>query len=161
VTEEAAHPDPHDLPPQRRGTTPQLVGRYPDYDVLSQTRHWDEATRRVVLDRVERVPPVRFFDDAEARTLKAFCDVATAQDGEPRIPVLSYVDEKLAAGVGDGWQHHDVPEDGEVWRRVARGLDDAARDMSFDSFPTRRWRRRPGSSTASRGRSCAAASGRR
>ena len=87
--EDEAHPDPHHLPPQRRGTTPQMVGRYPEYDVLSQADHWDEVTRRVVLDRVENVPPIRFFDDAEARTLAAFCDVVTAQDAEPRIPVLA------------------------------------------------------------------------
>src|SRR5262249_37997978 len=113
---------------------PQMVGRYPRYDVLRETKHWDELTRRVVLDRVENVPPIRFFDDAEAETLKAFCDVVTAQDEEPRIAVLSYVDEKLHGGVGDGWQYYDLPGDGEVWRRVARGLDDEARHLSFDSF---------------------------
>jgi hypothetical protein len=111
-----------------------MVGRYPDYDVLSQTRHWDDVTRRVVLDRVENVPPIRFFSAAEADTLKAFCDVVTVQHTEPRIPVLSYVDEKLFEGKRDGWQYHDVPDDDEVWRRVARGLDTEARRASFDSF---------------------------
>lgn len=120
-----AHPNPHDLR-QVDGTTPQMVGRYPHYDVLAQVDHWDEVTRRVVLDRVERVPPIRFFTPDEAQTLKAFCDIATAQDEEPRIPVLSYVDEKLEGGVGDGWQYADLPGDGEVWRTVARGLDEEA-----------------------------------
>jgi hypothetical protein len=120
-----AHPNPHGLE-QLKGTTPQMVGRYPHYDVLTQVDHWDEVTRRVVLDRVERVPPIRFFADAEARTLKAFCDIVTAQDEEPRIPVLSYIDEKLDHGVGDGWQHDDLPGDGDVWRVVARGLDEEA-----------------------------------
>jgi hypothetical protein len=131
--EDQAHPNPHRLR-QLKGTTPQMVGRYPEYDVLSQTGHWDEVTRRVVLDRVENVPPIRFFTEAEADTLKAFCDIATAQDAEPRIPVLSYVDEKLHGGVGDGWQYFDLPADGEVWRRVARGLDEEARRLTFDSF---------------------------
>lgn len=111
-----------------------MADRYPDYDVLSQARHWDEVTRRVVLDRVQNVPPIRFFDESEAETLKAFCDVATAQDREPRIAVLSYVDEKLHGAVGDGWQYYDLPGDGEVWRRVARGLDEEARRHSFTSF---------------------------
>jgi Gluconate 2-dehydrogenase subunit 3 len=122
------------LPRQRNGTTPQMVGRYPDYDVLAQTEHWDDVTRRVVLDRVENVPPIRFFTAEEAATLAAFCDVVTAQDEEPRIPVLAYVDEKLHEGKRDGWQYHDVPDDDEVWRRVARGLDDEARAASFASF---------------------------
>ena len=52
-----------DLPTQRRGTTPQMRGRYPDYDVLATTRHWDALTRGVVLDRVANVPPIRFFDE--------------------------------------------------------------------------------------------------
>ena len=120
-----AHPNPH-LLKHVTGVAPQMVGRYPHYDVLSQVDHWDEVTRRVVLDRVEHVPPIRFFTADEAQTLKAFCDIATAQDEEPRIPVLSYIDEKLESGVGDGWQFEDLPGDGEVWRRVARGLDEEA-----------------------------------
>jgi hypothetical protein len=124
---EQGHADAQNLPKQRKGTTPQMVGRYPDYDVLAEAGHWDEVTRRVVLDRVENVPPIRFFDEDEQRTLIAFCDVVTAQDSDPRIPVLSYVDEKLFEGKRDGWQHHDVPDDDETWRRVARGLDEEAR----------------------------------
>jgi hypothetical protein len=131
--EDAAHPNPHDLR-QRKGTTPQMVGRYPDYDVLAETDHWDEVTRRVVLDRVENVPSFRFFDAAEREALKAFCDLVTAQDSEPRVPVLAYIDEKLHGGVGDGWQYYDLPPDGEVWRRLARGLDDEARKLAFTSF---------------------------
>jgi hypothetical protein len=123
--QDQAHPNPHGLE-QLAGTSPQMVGRYPHYDVLTQASHWDEVTRRVVLDRVENVPPIRFFGEDEAQTLEAFCDIVTAQDAEPRIAVLSYIDEKLEGGVGDGWQHADLPADGEVWRIVARGLDEAA-----------------------------------
>jgi hypothetical protein len=117
---------PSDLPRHRRGTAPQGRSRYPDYDVLALARHWDEATRDVVLARVERVPALRFFTPAEARTLGCFCDVVTAQDEEPRIPVLAMVDEKLRAGRLDGYQHADLPDDREVWRLVARGLDECA-----------------------------------
>jgi hypothetical protein len=92
------------------------------------------VTRKVVLDRVANVPPIRFFTETEARTLKAFCDIATAQDSEPRIPVLSYIDEKLHEGKRDGWRYYDLPDDDEVWRRVARGLDDEAQRKSFPSY---------------------------
>lgn len=131
--DDAAHPNPHHLR-QRKGTTPQMAGRYPDFDVLEQQGHWDDATRDVVLDRVQNVPPFRFFTREEIDTLKAFCDVVTAQDSEPRVPVLSYIDEKLHGGVGDGWQYFDLPGDGETWRRLARGLDEEARALAFDSF---------------------------
>lgn len=126
--------DPQELPRQRRGITPQMHGRYPDYDVLEQQRHWDEVTRRVVLDRVDNVPEIAFFDPAELETATAFCDLVTAQDEDPRIPVVNYVDEKLARGQGDGYQYFDMPDDTETWRLVVRGLDREARKRGADRF---------------------------
>jgi hypothetical protein len=131
---EQALADPAELPRQRRGTTPQLHGRYPDYDVLEEAPHWDEATRDVVLARVHDVPEIRFFDDAEAETLAAFADVVLAQDSEPRIPVLAYVDAKLFGGRGDGYRYFDMPDDRETWRLVARGLDEEARRRGGERF---------------------------
>jgi hypothetical protein len=125
---------PTKLPRQRRGTTPQMRGRYPDYDVLEQAPHWDEATRRVVLDRVERVPPIRFFDEREAATLGAFCDLVMAQDAEPRIPVLAMIDEKLFEKRTEGYRYAEMPIDAEAWRQVARMLDAAAAEQGAESF---------------------------
>jgi len=126
--------DPAGLPRQRRGTTPQMHGRYPDYDVLEQADHWDEATRRVVLARVHDVPPIRFFTPEEASTLQEFCDTVLAQDDEPRIPTLNFIDEKLHEGRGEGYRYHDMPPDGEAWRIVAAGLDEAAVQAGASSF---------------------------
>jgi hypothetical protein len=122
---------PDGLPRQRRGTTPQMRGRYPDYDVLTAAPHWDAKTRAVVLDRVANVPPIRFFTEQEARTLKAFCDVVTGQDSEPRIPVLEMVDAKLHAGHLDGFRHHDMPPDPATWRQVAANLDQTVGEDGF------------------------------
>ena len=118
--------DPRDLPRQRRGITPQMHGRYPDYDVLEQTGHWDDATREVVLARVRRVPPIRFFTSEEVPTVRAFCDTVLAQDGEPRIPVLELIDAKLHARRLDGWRYAGMPDHAEVFRVMAAGLDEAA-----------------------------------
>ena len=49
-----------------------------------------------------------------------------AQDAEPRIPVLAFIDRKLFEGRLDGYQYADMPDDRETWRLVARGLDEAA-----------------------------------
>jgi len=117
---------PHDLPRQRRGTTPQMHGRYPDYDVLEQAGHWDEATRDVVLARVHELPPIRCFSADEVPTLRAFCDTVLAQDAEPRIPVLEMVDAKLHARQFDGFRYAGMPDDAETWHVVAGGLDEAA-----------------------------------
>jgi len=131
----AAHEGPPPgLPRQRRGTTPQGRGRYPDFDVLAEAGHWDEVTRRVVLARVEKVPPIQFFDEAEAATLGAFCDTVLAQHSEPRIPVLAMVDAKLRAHSLDGYRHADMPPDGQTWRQVARCLDREARELRAEDF---------------------------
>ena len=122
---ERGHADPYELPRQRRGTTPQMHGRYPDYDVLAEAGAWDEPTRDVVLARVDDVPEREFFTDAEAATLGVFCDDLLAQDSEPRIPVLAFVDAKHAAGKTEGYRYAGMPPDGETWRLVARGLDEA------------------------------------
>jgi hypothetical protein len=126
--------DPARLPRQRKGVTPQMHGRYPDYDVLAEQDHWDDVTRKVVLQRVEHVPEIRFFDEREATTLAAFCDQITAQDEDPKIPVLAYLDEKLYENKGAGYQYFDLPSDQETWRTIARGLDEEARKLGRDSF---------------------------
>jgi hypothetical protein len=118
--------DPYELPRQRNGITPQMHGRYPDYNVLDERDHWDEVTRRLVLERIDNVPQIRFFTAGEAACLGAFCDIVTAQDREPRVPVLNMVDAKMFEGKLDGYRHADMPDDRETWRRVAAGLDAAA-----------------------------------
>jgi hypothetical protein len=115
------------LPRQRRGTTPQMIGRYPDFDVLDSVGTWDETTRAVVLARLHVDPEMHFFTPEEEPTLRALCDVALAQDRDPRLPVAEMVDGKLHSGQLDGFRYADMPEDPETWRRVLRGLDETAR----------------------------------
>jgi Gluconate 2-dehydrogenase subunit 3 len=127
--------DPKRLPRQRQGITPQLHGRYPDYDILAEAGHWDEVTRRVVLDRVNNPPSFRFFTADERETVKHFCDRLTAQDDKPRIPVAAYIDEKLYENNGDGYQYFDMPPDQETWRTIVRALEAEARALGVGSFP--------------------------
>ncbi len=114
------------LPRQRRGTTPQMIGRYPDFDVFDAEDTWDEATTKVVVARLHLDGPLRFFTPQEIPTLRAFCDVTVAQDAEPRVPVAEMVDDKLAAGRLDGYQYADMPDDRDTWRLVLAGLDETA-----------------------------------
>jgi len=114
------------LPRQRRGTTPQMIGRYPDYDVFDAVDTWDDATRRVVQARLDPPGQLRFFTVQEAPTLRALCDVTTAQDADPRVPVAEMVDDKLASGRLDGFRYANMPRDPDTWRLVLRGLDHSA-----------------------------------
>lgn len=102
--------------------------------MLSNAGHWDPITRDVVCARVEHVPRRRFFTAPEFECLCAFCDIVLAQDAEPRIPVMSFVDAKLHDGRLDGFQHVTMPDDRQTWRLVARGLDEAARVQGFERF---------------------------
>jgi hypothetical protein len=119
-------PDKSWLPRQRRGTTPQMIGRYPDFDVFDAQDTWDEATSKVVKARLNLDGKFEFFGAGEQPTLRAFCDVAVAQDGEPRVPVPEMVDAKLTAGRLDGYQYDDMPDDRDTWHLVLAGLDEVA-----------------------------------
>ncbi len=105
-------------------------GYYPGYSTLSQQAFWDEATRRVVLARVEQVPPVRFFTPDEARTMELVCERLLPQhdrDEAHRIPILPFIDERLHEGRGDGYRYEPMPPDREAYRLGLRGIDDLAR----------------------------------
>jgi hypothetical protein len=127
-------PHPSWLPLQRRGTTPQMIGRYPDFDVFDAVDTWDEATKRLVLARLEPPGPLRFFTADEEPGLRAFCDTILAQDREPRVPVAEMVDSKLADGRLDGYQYTDMPDDRDTWRLVLAGLDHTATTGYRTSF---------------------------
>ena len=131
-------PDPSWLPRQRRGTTPQMIGRYPDYDVLASMPEWDPATAKVVQDRMDVSVEMTFFHFEETATVRRFCDIVMAQDSEPRVPVAELIDRKLFTGRLDGFQYDDMPNDRDTWHMVVAGLDDVARArhaMSFAECP--------------------------
>jgi hypothetical protein len=113
-----------------------MVGRYPDFDVFDARDTWDPATA-VVIDermRIRSGDEPAFFTVDEAATGRVFCDVCTAQDDEPRIPVLEMIDRRLAGGQLDGYQYVGMPDDRETWRLVLAGLDHSASDGGADSF---------------------------
>lgn len=104
-----------------------MIGRYPRYDVFDAADTWDHATRRVIEERMHLSgAPLVFFTAQEQPTLRAFCDTCLAQDGEPRVPVAEFIDDKLAAGRLDGYRYDDMPDDRQTWRLVLKGLDETA-----------------------------------
>lgn len=127
-------PHPGWLPRQRRGITPQMIGRYPDYDVFDAESTWDEQTSRVVNARLELRGPLRFFSSVEEPALRAFCDTASAQDTEPRVPVAEMIDQKYGNGWLDGYRYDDMPPDPETWHLVLAGLDHTARERYGGTF---------------------------
>jgi len=103
-----------------------MIGRYPDYDVFDASDTWDAATATVIANRMDTRRDFEFFTPEEQPTLRALCDIAVAQDAEPRIPVAELIDEKLAAGRLDGYQYADMPDDRDTWHLTLAGLDEVA-----------------------------------
>ncbi len=112
-------------------------GYYPHYSTLSQQSFWDEATRRVVLNRVHNVPPIRFFSSDEARLMQAICDRLLPQDDrdeEHKIPIVNYIDERLQSGRIDGYRFEGMPSDAEAHRLGLQGIEAIAQHMYEKSF---------------------------
>ena len=91
-------------------------GRFPGFDVLDQSSHWDPVTTGVILDRVGMAPDIRFFTPTEQGIATALCDALLAQDDdtnpESRVPIVNLIDARLAEQQTDGWHYHDMPADG-------------------------------------------------
>ena len=115
--------------------TGRAAGRFPGFDVLGQSRHWDTVTADLVTARTGPPPPPRFFTDAERAAAEALLNQLTGQCDEPlEVPVMEMVDARLAAGETDGWRYADMPEDGQAWRDTLGYLDADAQARCGTSF---------------------------
>ncbi len=115
--------------------TGRAAGRFPGFDVLGQSRHWDAVTADLVTARTGPPPPPRFFTDAEQAVAEALLNQLTGQCDEPlQVPVMEMVDARLAAGETDGWRYADMPEDGQAWRDTLGYLDADAQARCGTSF---------------------------
>jgi hypothetical protein len=108
--------------------------RFPGFNVLGQTSHWDPVTAGVVLNRVGRPPDIRFFTPAEEATATALCERLLGQDDQPKVAVVPMIDARLAERETDGWRYDDMPEDGQAWRDTLRFLDEDSRDAWSHPF---------------------------
>ncbi|HEY7985162.1 MAG TPA: gluconate 2-dehydrogenase subunit 3 family protein [Ktedonobacterales bacterium] len=112
-------------------------GYYPGFSTLAQRDFWDEATRRVVMARVNETPPLRFFGGDEARLMRAVLDRLLPQDDrdtDHRIPLLNVIDERLDAGRTDGYRYDHMPPDGEAHRLGLRAIEAIARHLYGKEF---------------------------
>jgi Gluconate 2-dehydrogenase subunit 3 len=110
--------------------------RYPGYNVLDKwaSPDWDDQTRRVVRQRLEEIPPLRFFTEHEASTLAAVAERIVPQpdrDDAEKIPIVPWVDEKLYEDKCDGYRYEELRPQREAWRLGLAGIDEAAREL-FD-----------------------------
>jgi len=114
-------------------------GYYPGFSTLGQKSFWDDATRKVVLDRVESPPPLTFFNAEEAALLTAVCDRILPQDDRDaahRIPVINGIDKRLAEGRTDGYRYAEMPPDPDAYKLGLKAIDAAALARFGKDFQT-------------------------
>lgn len=114
--------------------TPGGQGRFDGYDVLRQAKYWDPVTAKVVVERTRQKRALAFFSAQEGEVCRALLDLVLANHGEPQVPVLEMVDQRLFEGETDGWRYEDMPEDGEAWHRSLRHLDEDANEAFGAGF---------------------------
>ena len=110
--------------------------RYPNYNVLDKwsSADWDDQTRRVVRERLEEVPPIRFFTEDEARTLAAVAERIIPQPDrgvDEKVPIVPWIDEKLYEDRRNGYRYEELPPQREAWRLGIKGIDETAQAL-FD-----------------------------
>lgn len=112
----------------------QFRTRYPGYNVLDKwsSPDWDDQTRRVVRKRLEEVPPIRFFNEEETRTLAAVAGRIIPQPDrseETKILIVPWIDEMLYEDQRDGYRYEELPPQREAWRLGLAGIDETARAL--------------------------------
>ena len=112
-------------------------GYYPGFKTMSQRKFWDDATRRVIENRVYNIPPIRFFNEVELILMTAIADRILPQDDRTppfRIPIVNAIDERLFGNHIDGYQFADMPSDQEAYRIGLRAIDQMAGEHHSKPF---------------------------
>jgi hypothetical protein len=112
-------------------------GYYPKFKTMSQKAFWDEATRKVVLERVEQIPPIRFFNPEEATLMAAVCERILPQsdrDESHKIPIVNAIDERLHKDRLDGYRYEHMPSDQEAHRLGLKAIEEIAQHIYGKSF---------------------------
>jgi hypothetical protein len=104
---------------------------YAEYDVLSKwsSPDWDDPTRAAIHARLHELPPIRFFSESERRVLEAVCGRIVPQgerDALATIPIVPWIDDKLARDERDGSRYQDLPPQRLAWRTGLAAIEQTA-----------------------------------
>jgi hypothetical protein len=107
-------------------------GYYPDFSTLDQQNYWDAATRKLILDRMENIPPIRFFTPEEVLTMQAVIDRVMPQEDRTesrRIPILPFLDTRLHTNRIEGYRYEDMPSDQEAYRLAIQAIHSMCQEL--------------------------------
>ena len=136
-----AAPDRASLPRDPRTGEPlpprAQPGYYPGFSTLSQQAFWDEATRAVILKRVNEIPPIRFFTPEEHAVMLAVTSRILPQDDRDeahKIPIVPFIDERLYENRLNGYRYESMPPDQEAYRLFIKGIQTIAQHVYNQPF---------------------------
>lgn len=112
-------------------------GYYPGYSTLGQQKFWDAKTRQVVLDRVNKVPPIRFFTPGQASLMRAVCDHVLPQDDRDqayKIPIVPQIDKRLYENRLDGYRFENMPPQQEAYCLGLQAIEEIAHHLHGRGF---------------------------
>ena len=112
-------------------------GYYPGFSTLGQQAFWDEATRNVVLKRVNEVPPIRFFTAEEHAAMLAIADRIIPQDDrdvDHKVPIVPFIDERLYINKIDGYRYAKMPSDQDAYRLGIKAIQSIANHLYGKKF---------------------------
>ena len=112
-------------------------GYYPEFSTMKQKKFWDAATAAIVTERIEKIPPIRFFSCEEAALLEAIVDRMLPQDEraeERRIPIVPAIDERLFHNTLNGYRYEDMPPEREAYRMGIKAIDEMAQERFASPF---------------------------
>ena len=97
-----------------------MKSHYPDFDVMRQKDEWDDNTRNIVMNRLKDSKPLSFFSLDEVGQLEVMLETILCESREDILSyIISWYDQKLSRGIGEGDREQFLPPEGEL---VKRGL---------------------------------------
>jgi|SRR6476661_217088 len=116
-----------------------MTSPYPSGTVraLLDTEHVSDATRAVLQARLQAPPYTpEFLEPATYELLRAVaaCLFPQPDRAEP-IELAPGVDQRLAAGLSDGWRYDSMPPDREAYRLGLGGINQSAQALFGQEFP--------------------------
>lgn len=116
---------------------------FPGYDVLAKREglSWNDATRRVIDQRLAVSNEPKYFSTEEWLTLEALCRRIVPQpQNRPEVPLAAYIDRAMLEHGDAGTRIEPMPYDGEAWKCALAAIDAealAAHQVAFRDLPAR------------------------
>jgi hypothetical protein len=116
--------------------TPQ-PGYYPGFSTMAQKAFWDQATRKLITERVEHPPCIRYFTASQANFWRTVFDHLIPQHdrrADRRIPIVEFTDDRLYRNQTIGFRYENMPHDREAYGLGQQAIDAEAVERYAGEF---------------------------